>query len=69
MFPSGHICPLRFRQDVGGELAFPRVLLPGEYSRIREGLESALCMTMEFELCREERGGRETVEGSAINGL
>lgn len=36
------------------------MLLPGEYSRIREGPESALCMTMEFEIRREERGGGET---------
>lgn len=45
------------------------MLLPGEYSRIREDPESALCMTMEFEIRREEGGGRETVEGSAVNGL
>lgn len=65
----GHICPLRVRQDVGGELALTSVLLPGEYNRVREGPESALSMTVESVLGREERVGGEAVEGSGINGV
>lgn len=62
MFSSGHIQPLSLRWEVGGELAFPRIVLSGEHDKMREDQESDCNIAVEFELDKEQRGGGETVK-------
>lgn len=43
-------------------MVFIRVVLPGEYEKMRDGQERDLSIAMEFELGREEGSRGETVK-------
>lgn len=59
MFASSCIWPLRFRQDVDGELALTRMLLPGECNNVPRGPGWALSMAVGL--------GQRMWKGSRIN--